>query len=105
MLGHDHVEFAPAGLNPLAPTSLPRGRVARTLAAMAEEMRAESPFGLQGAHENIWHIARAERWSDGQLIGHRTFSGRNYPASVDQRNLEGLDQVCSDCTAQVSQSH
>ena len=37
---------------------------------MAEEMRPESPFGLQGANENIWHIARAERWSDGALIGH-----------------------------------
>ena len=72
---------------------------------MAEEMRPESPFGLQGVNENIWHIARAERWSDGALIGHRTFCGRNYPASVEQRDLEGLEQVCSDCTAQVAQSH
>src|SRR5688572_651156 len=24
---------------------------------MAEELRPESPFGLQGAYENIWHIA------------------------------------------------
>ncbi len=81
-----------------------RGEVIR-LAAMAEEMRPESPFGLQGAHENIWHIARAERWSDGQFIGHRTFCGRNYAALVERRDLDGLDQVCSDCEAQVSQSH
>jgi hypothetical protein len=77
----------------------------RRLPAMAEEMRPEAAFGLQGANENIWHIARAERWSDGGLIGHRTFCGRNYPADVEQRDLEGLDQVCSDCTAQVSQNH
>ena len=76
-----------------------------TLAPMAEEMRPESPFGLQGAHETIWHIAHSERWSDGMLIGHRTFCGRNYPASVDRRDLEGLQQVCSDCRAQVSQRH
>lgn len=72
---------------------------------MAEEMRPESPFGLQGPYENIWHIARAERWSDDQLIGHRTFCGRNYPASVERHDLDGLEQVCSDCVAQVSQSH
>ena len=77
----------------------------RTLALMAEEMRPESPFGLQGANENIWHIAKAERWSDGGLIGHRTYCGRNYSADVEQRDLKGLEQVCSDCTAQVSQSH
>lgn len=35
---------------------------------MAEEMRPEAPFGVQGSHENIWHIAAAERWSDGQVI-------------------------------------
>ena len=75
------------------------------LAYMAEEMRPEPAFGLQGANENIWHIARAERWSDGELIGHRTYCGRNYSASVEQRGLDGLDQVCSDCTAQVSESH
>lgn len=72
---------------------------------MAEEMRPEAPFGLQGANENIWHIARAERWSDESLIGHRTFCGRNYGASVQRSELEALDQVCSDCTAQVAQSH
>jgi hypothetical protein len=72
---------------------------------MAEEMRPESPFGLQGAHENIWHIARAERWSAGELIGHRTFCGRNYPPTAQRSELEGLEQVCSDCTAQVSESH
>lgn len=72
---------------------------------MAEEMRPESRFGLQGPSENIWHIARAERWSDDQLIGHRTFCGRNYPASVERHDLDGLEQVCSDCVAQVSQSH
>jgi hypothetical protein len=44
---------------------------------MAEEMRPEPPSGLQGANENIWHIARAERWSDGHLIDHRTFRERN----------------------------
>jgi hypothetical protein len=72
---------------------------------MAEEMRPESPFGLQGANENIWHSAKAERWSDGGLIGHRTYCGRNYSAAVEQRDLDGLDQVCSDCIAQVSRSH
>jgi hypothetical protein len=49
---------------------------------MAEELHPEQPFGLQGANENIWHIASAERWSDGQLIGHRTY-----------------------CTAQVARRH
>lgn len=72
---------------------------------MAEELRPESPFGLQGAYENIWHIAAAERWSDGQLIGHRTFCGRNYSEPVKQEDLAGLSQVCSDCTAQVAQRH
>ncbi len=47
---------------------------------MAEELRPESPLGVQGTNENIWHIAAAERWSDGKLIGHRTFCGRNYVA-------------------------
>ena len=56
---------------------------------MAEELRPESPFGLQGAYENIWHIAAAERWSDGQLIGHRTFCGRNYSEPVKQEDLAG----------------
>jgi hypothetical protein len=72
---------------------------------MAEELRPEPPFGLQGANENIWHIAAAERWSDGQPIGHRTHCGRNYPASTAQHDLAGLDQVCSDCTAQVAERH
>jgi len=72
---------------------------------MAEELRPEPPFGLQGTNENIWHIAYAERWSDGQPIGHQTFCGRNYPGSVARHDLAGLDQVCSDCTAQVARRH
>lgn len=72
---------------------------------MAEELRPEPPFGLQGANENIWHIAAAERWSDGGLIGHRTFCGRNYAEPVEQHDLAGLTQVCSDCSAQVAQRH
>lgn len=72
---------------------------------MAEELRPEPPFGLQGANENIWHIAAAERWSDGQLIGHHTFCGRNYGEPVEQHDLAGLSEVCSDCTAQVARRH
>jgi hypothetical protein len=72
---------------------------------MGEELRPETPFGVRGANENIWHIAAAERWSDGQLIGHRTFCGRNYPEPVEPHELEGLSAVCSDCTAQVAQRH
>jgi len=72
---------------------------------MAEELRPQEPFGLRGQYENIWHIAAAERWSDGQIIGHRTFCGRNYPASEEQHDLAGLNDVCSDCTAQVAQRH
>lgn len=72
---------------------------------MPEELRPEPSFGLRGAHENIWHIAAAERWSDGQLIGHRTHCGRNYPASEEQHDLGGLSDVCSDCTAQVTRRH
>jgi hypothetical protein len=72
---------------------------------MAEELRPEPPFGLQGANENIWHIAAAERWSDGHLIGHRTFCGRNYAAPAAQQDLAGLNDVCSDCTAQVADRH
>lgn len=72
---------------------------------MAEELRPEPPFGLQGANENIWHIAVAERWSDAALIGHRTFCGRNYPETVARRELAGLGDVCSDCTAQVARRH
>lgn len=63
------------------------------------------PFGLQGANENIWHIAAAERLSDGRKIGHQTFCGRNYADSVEHRDLDGLSQVCSDCTAQVTRRH
>lgn len=72
---------------------------------MAEELRAEPPFGLRGNYENIWHIAAAERWSDGQLIGHRRFCGRNYSDAVARHELDGLADVCSDCTAQVAQRH
>ena len=72
---------------------------------MAEELRREDPFALQGANENIWHIAAAERWSDDRVIGHRTFCGRNYNAEVEHRDLGGLSQVCSDCTAQVTLRH
>ena len=68
-------------------------------------MRPESPFGLRGAYENIWHIAAAERWSDGQLIGHRTFCGRNYPETRDRPETAGLSEVCSDCAAQVANRH
>ena len=72
---------------------------------MAEELRPEPAFGLKGANENIWHIASAERWADGQLIGHRTFCGRNYAEPVARHDLSGLSEVCSDCTAQVTQRH
>ena len=72
---------------------------------MAEELRPESPFGLQGTHENIWHIANAERWGDGQLIGHRTYCGRNYGKPVERHDLADLTEICSDCTAQVSSRH
>jgi hypothetical protein len=72
---------------------------------MAEELVPEQPFGLRGTYENIWHIAAAERWSDGALIGHRTYCGRNYSDSVDRHDLDGLEEVCSDCTAQVAQRH
>lgn len=72
---------------------------------MAEELRPESSFGLRGDNENIWHIAAAERWSDGQLVGHRTHCGRNYPPTVQRSDLTGLAQVCSDCTAQVERRH
>jgi len=72
---------------------------------MAEELRPESAFGLRGANENIWHVAAAERWSDGSAIGHRTFCGRNYGVDVDTQDLAELDDLCSDCTAQVTQRH
>ena len=72
---------------------------------MGEELRPEPPFGLRGEHENIWHIAAAERWSDGLLIGHRTYCGRNYPDTETRPDTAGLSEVCSDCTAQVAHSH
>jgi hypothetical protein len=72
---------------------------------MPEDLRPEEPFGLRGANENIWHIAAAERWSDGQRVGHRTFCGRNYPDAESHHELAGLTDVCSDCTAQVLQRH
>lgn len=72
---------------------------------MPEELRPEPAFGLRGPNENIWHIAAAERWSDGQRIGHRTFCGRNYPDAEEHHDLAGLTDVCSDCTAQVAQRH
>lgn len=72
---------------------------------MPEEIRPQQPFALRGANENIWHIAAAERWSDGQRVGHRTFCGRNYPDSEEHHELDGLSDVCSDCTAQVAQRH
>jgi len=72
---------------------------------MPEEIRPEPPFGLRGQYENIWHIAFAERWSDGHLIGHRTFCGRNYPNTDDRPAIEGLTEVCSDCLAQVERRH
>lgn len=72
---------------------------------MAEELRPESAFGLQGVNENIWHVASAERWSDGGLIGHRTFCGRNYAEPVARHDLDGLSEVCTDCMAQVATRH
>jgi len=72
---------------------------------MPEELRPESAFGLRGDNENIWHIAAAERWSDGNRIGHRTYCGRNYPDAQEHHDLAGLSDVCSDCTAQVAQRH
>ena len=72
---------------------------------MAEELRPEEPFGVQGAHEHIWHIAAAERWSDGAPVGHRTYCGRNYPADIERADLAGLADVCSDCSAQVTRRH
>jgi hypothetical protein len=72
---------------------------------VAEELRPEPAFGLRGDNENIWHIAVAERWSDGRLIGHRTYCGRNYSDAVPHHDLETLPQVCSDCTAQLERRH
>lgn len=72
---------------------------------MAEELRPEDAFALRGANENIWHVAAAERWSDGGAIGHRTYCGRNYGRDVQTHDLAALDDVCSDCTAQVARRH
>jgi hypothetical protein len=72
---------------------------------MGEELHPEPPFGLRGSGENIWHIAVAERWSDGRIIGHSTYCGRNYPEMDERPDLEGLSEVCSDCTAQVARRH
>ena len=72
---------------------------------MPEELVEEPPFGLRGQYENIWHIARAERWSDGTRIGHRTYCGRNYPDTDERLDVAGLPEVCSDCTAQVARRH
>jgi hypothetical protein len=72
---------------------------------VAEELRPTSSVGLRGDNENIWHIAAAERWSDGQLIGHRTYCGRNYSQAAQQSDLAGVDDVCSDCRGQVARRH
>jgi hypothetical protein len=72
---------------------------------VAEETRPEPPFGLRGQYENIWHIAFAERWSDGHPIGHRTFCGRNYPETDERPDIAMLTEVCSDCSAQVANRH
>ena len=72
---------------------------------MSEELRNEPVFGLRGQYENIWHLAAAERWSDGVLIGHRTYCGRNYPETDERPDPAGLTEVCSDCTAQVANRH
>jgi hypothetical protein len=72
---------------------------------MGEELVNEKPFGLRGQYENIWHIAFAERWSDGNLVGHRTYCGRNYPDTQERPEVEGLPELCSDCSAQVAKRH
>ena len=77
----------------------------RRLGLMSEEARPEAAFGLRGQNENIWHIAAAERWSDGQIIGHRTYCGRNYPDTAHRPAVDTLTEVCSDCTAQVANRH
>ena len=56
---------------------------------MGEELVDEAPFGLRGQYENIWHIALAERWSDGNLVGHRTYCGRNYPDTQERPARRG----------------
>jgi hypothetical protein len=72
---------------------------------MAEVMEPEPPFGLRGQYENIWHIAAATRMSDGKLVGHRTYCGRNYPDQDERPDIAGLTEVCSDCTNQMEHRH
>jgi hypothetical protein len=72
---------------------------------MAEELVPTDAFALRGDYQTIWHIAAGERWSDGALVGHRTYCGRNYPENVQRAELEGLDNICSDCEAQVTRRH
>jgi hypothetical protein len=72
---------------------------------MAEELRPETAFALRGTGDTIWHIAAAQRWADSQLVGHRTFCGRNYPETDASADLAGLTDVCSDCAAQVARPH
>lgn len=72
---------------------------------MGEELHPEPPFGVRGPYENIWHIAAAERWSDGKPVGHRTFCGRNYPVPEAKPDLAGLTDLCSDCEAQIAHRH
>lgn len=72
---------------------------------MAEVLQPEEPFGLRGVYENIWHIAAAERLSDGVVIGHRTFCGRNYPNTDERPDVASLTDLCSDCLAQMANRH
>ena len=72
---------------------------------MAEELRPETAFALKGVGDTIWHIAAAQRWADSQLVGHRTYCGRNYPEPDSRADLLGLTDVCSDCAAQVARPH
>ncbi|HSK93479.1 MAG TPA: hypothetical protein VLA76_05410 [Candidatus Angelobacter sp.] len=72
---------------------------------MAEELRPQPPIGVRSAGDRTWHIAAAERWSDGELIGHRTLCGRNYPGTAERNDPAGLTDICSDCTAQVAHRH
>lgn len=72
---------------------------------MAEILEPEAPFGLRGQYENIWHIAAATRSSDGRMVGHHTFCGRNYPEQNERPEVAGLTDVCSDCLAQMEHRH
>jgi len=71
---------------------------------MAEELVPKDAFALRDG-QGSWHIGAAERWSDGRLVGLRTYCGRNYPDGVERGELDGLTDVCSDCRAQVAQRH